>query len=790
MMEKTKEYYFQCAEKCVRNNMLEPAIIAYNNALLIDPDYPEADKRLSDVYNLYETPGLSLVKRSDYNGKIQLPKDVDYILQCSNQLSRLPDFGSFNTELLGFNGFCLTKKYSILENKKFAVDFSCKNDLKKIPETMFAGLTNLVCADFSGCHNVTQINEGAFSGCQQLQSIVLPKNITTIGQFAFDSAGLKYIDLSDTAVESIGGCAFMGNSYLSRIELPKHLKELGSSVFAECYSLKNLKFNDDADKIDPEAFRKSYIKEIFAPANFKYRPDNDIIVNINGTVPVDEYLRVANYYIKNQNNELAEKYFSLAISEHPKRYEGYLERSKFYLNTKGIKEAIPDAKKLVSLKPTNEEYVSYLFSLCSKESDYINLMEFLKDVHSKNPRNSIINLYIAKTYLETGDAYFGADYASKAMEHIQMSVKFGAMNSQYYLYRGLAYKCLEDNEKALADLNVSIVLKPENNETAYFYRGLVYVKMLKSKEALADFNRASNIFANMPYAYLARSCAYYMEGKYDLSVKDCTRYIEHYDDKNFLAYYNRAMAYSKIERGIDFAISDFRSAIEFKPDFADLYFRKGTLENIAKFFYSSSSDFCNAIRLNPKEEDYYLGLADAYVGLKSYFKATKTCNSYIKLQKKDISKTYRTYAKRGDIYFKRGRYNSALKDYTAALSQKKDWKELYLKRASIYAIKKQHHPALADYKKVLELDPHCKEVYLNRPKVYAFMERPDLAIRDYEKAIELYPKCNEAREELYKLKPEARVLVPLKDLKSLKRDPRTIPGNARTVSAGAIRKYL
>ena len=73
---------------------------------------------------------------------------------------------------------------------------------------------------------VTGIGEGAFAGCSQVASVLLPEGISTIGDGAF------------------AGCVL-----LTEVSLPTSLDSLGDGLFAQCEALESIRFLGDAPDI-------------------------------------------------------------------------------------------------------------------------------------------------------------------------------------------------------------------------------------------------------------------------------------------------------------------------------------------------------------------------------------------------------------------------------------------------------------------------------------------------------------------------------------------------------------
>lgn len=90
-------------------------------------------------------------------------------------------------------------------------------------------------------NSVKVIAESAFFGCEQLETITLPDNLTDINNGAFEECiNLKQITIPED-VESIGPCAFNGCTSLANIEFtPTHLSYVGIGAFKKTPWLDNV----------------------------------------------------------------------------------------------------------------------------------------------------------------------------------------------------------------------------------------------------------------------------------------------------------------------------------------------------------------------------------------------------------------------------------------------------------------------------------------------------------------------------------------------------------------------
>lgn len=97
-----------------------------------------------------------------------------------------------------------------------------------IAQSLFAGCTGL--EEIRIPDTVTLIDEGAFSYCPNLSSVVLSANLSEIGYYAFGASGVVSVTIPDSVTE-IGNRAFSDCNSLAQVKLSKGLRSLGSTAF-------------------------------------------------------------------------------------------------------------------------------------------------------------------------------------------------------------------------------------------------------------------------------------------------------------------------------------------------------------------------------------------------------------------------------------------------------------------------------------------------------------------------------------------------------------------------------
>ncbi len=114
---------------------------------------------------------------------------------------------------------------------------SISDSVKSIGEEAFfgAGMKQLKIPD-----SVTSIDEGAFTFCTNLTSIVLPKGITKISEDTFTGCRkLKTVDIPNSVKIIEEGAFYMCDS-LTSVTIPRNVKTVESHVFGDSLSLKEL----------------------------------------------------------------------------------------------------------------------------------------------------------------------------------------------------------------------------------------------------------------------------------------------------------------------------------------------------------------------------------------------------------------------------------------------------------------------------------------------------------------------------------------------------------------------
>ena len=142
--------------------------------------------------------------------------------------------------------------------------------------------------------NVTSIGNYAFSSCTGLTSITIPNSVTSIGNSAFSGCTSLTSIIIPNCVDSIGGNTFNGCTGLASVSIGCGVTSIGSRTFANCNELVEIFCYAEIIPYSSDIFRNSDIQyaTLHVPTDLigAYRstePWNSIIniVPIEGEIP-------------------------------------------------------------------------------------------------------------------------------------------------------------------------------------------------------------------------------------------------------------------------------------------------------------------------------------------------------------------------------------------------------------------------------------------------------------------------------------------------------------------------
>lgn len=144
----------------------------------------------------------------------------------------------------------------------------CHTTANTISERCFYNLDNLRTVVLP--QNITSIDREAFKDCHNLEEVLyMPETCVSIGEYAFSGSGLRSIEIGP-GVETIGSNAFYSCNRLNSVVIPTNsVKRIESGAFSYCGNLTNLAIGKGLEYIGSSAFYNCGLRKLVLPTSLK-----------------------------------------------------------------------------------------------------------------------------------------------------------------------------------------------------------------------------------------------------------------------------------------------------------------------------------------------------------------------------------------------------------------------------------------------------------------------------------------------------------------------------------------
>jgi len=234
-------------------------------------------------------------------------------------------------------------------------------------------------------------------------------------------------------------------------------------------------------------------------------------------------------------------------------------------------------------------------------------------------------------------------------------------------------------------------------------------KAKKFDEAIEHYNKAVEL-DNTDMTYLNNKAAVYLEkGDYDECIKQCQQAID-------VGRENRA---------------DFKLIAKALSRMATAYHKKDNLEQAQIFYQKSLSEH--------RTPDTLSKLSEVEKVIKE-----RQMKAYIDPEKSLAEKT------KGNEYFQKGDYPTAIKHYTEAIKRNPDDAKLYSNRAACYQKLAEFRMACDDAEQCVKRDPKFVKGHIRKGMALLAMKKTSEAAESFQNALELDENNAEALDGYHK----------------------------------------
>jgi tetratricopeptide (TPR) repeat protein len=120
--------------------------------------------------------------------------------------------------------------------------------------------------------------------------------------------------------------------------------------------------------------------------------------------------------------------------------------------------------------------------------------------------------------------------------------------------------------------------------------------------------------------------------------------------------------------------------------------------------------------------------------------AVAACTRALESGRLNRTDRVRAYNSRGNLWKRKGEYDRAIADYTAAIELNRSYLFAYYNRGNSYFETQNFDRAISDYTVAIRINPKYPHAYANRGAAYGEKHDYDRALADYNVAIQLDPK--------------------------------------------------
>lgn len=309
-------------------------------------------------------------------------------------------------------------------------------------------------------------------------------------------------------------------------------------------------------------------------------------------------------------------------------------------------------------------------------------------------------------------------------------------------------------EEALQEYDRGLAIDPAFYD-AYPARAHVREQLRDWRGAVTDYNIYLDEFPDNVEVRFGRALARYQAEQYDLAAEDLRQLLQSSaSGETQFIFYRQSLEGGGTDRIItaqggirdyvynylglaenklgnhDVALTCFDSAIRLNPREPDYFVHRGLTRQEQGDLAGARSDYEQALRLNPNH-------ALAYYNFSTLVKAMGGTESEKMLDEAITNNPSLPYSwmERGYYRLERGDYHGALNDYNEAVKLAPREAESWLNRGLAKEKLKDFHGAYEDYTMAISLIPQYEKAWLCRANVLTKMRRLEEAVEDYSVAI-------------------------------------------------------
>ncbi len=276
------------------------------------------------------------------------------------------------------------------------------------------------------------------------------------------------------------------------------------------------------------------------------------------------------------------------VRSQPNDPEVYVERAKYYRDSRDFDAAISDVKRSLVL----DSSVADVFLLEGKLNNAIGQsakakFSFLEAIE-KDPNH-------IEARLELAQFYGGVTNFEKAVEYVNEVLKIDQNYARAYFIKGLLYRKGGVDSLAISSIQTAIELDGETIEP-FIYLGDIYGER-NNPLAVEYYKSALDINPTNQQCIYALAY-FYQNNENDREAINLYKRLLELDPKNFLAEYNIGYVFLQNLEKPDSAAYHFSNVLKYSPNYFQAYYNRGYAYELMENYPEARLDYKAALTLS------------------------------------------------------------------------------------------------------------------------------------------------------------------------------------------------
>lgn len=269
---------------------------------------------------------------------------------------------------------------------------------------------------------------------------------------------------------------------------------------------------------------------------------------------------------------------------------------------------------------------------------------------------------------------------------------------------------------------------------ALFQRAQGYVQTGQPELALPDIDAAIQANPKSVEYHITRASIYLFIGPPERAIEALNRALELAPN---LARVHFALAQALTSQGkTDQAMMSINKAIQLDPKFAGSYAVRARIWARKKQFDFALADADEAVKRDPDSRTGYATRCDVFSDMGSFDNAIADCTKMFSI-KQTLVNDSATFHDRAVVYFKKGDFDSSLKDFNDSLRLDPQNASSYVERADVWRAKGDFDRALEDLNRGLQINNNLAKAYTSQGALYEAQGEIEKAKQAYKTAVGL-----------------------------------------------------